>query len=290
MSPLGRLEADRLTVVAPVIGSPRIMVQEGDEGIHPIALPALPLFWGKELLVPGEDGRIYLVDPRAGLVRAEQFVPPFDRDRLTHWRTPIRLDDEAVALADLSGRVRRLTRTSAEAGGRLIADNLVDLGSLLAADPAATGEALVLTTIDGKVRILAGRDLSASRAGTLDAGMRFDPVGAAGFVFVGDAEGRVFAFGPGGRRVWTIDPDGATPVGAPVVIDGVAWFPGGNGWLQGRSPADGALLDRIDPGTLPAGDPLAVGSEPALLRLRGPCGCVPDLTGLLRSSLSRRWR
>ncbi|MEO6811986.1 MAG: PQQ-binding-like beta-propeller repeat protein, partial [Isosphaeraceae bacterium] len=273
LSPLGRLDNDGLTVIAPAIGSPQILVQEGDKEIRSVVLPsplaALPLFWGKELLIPGEDGRVYLIDPRSGLVRAEPFVPPFDRDRPTHWRTPIRLDDETVALADSAGRVRRLTRTSAVTGGRLIASDPVDLGSPLAADPASTGDALVLATVDGKIRVLAGRDLSPSGAYTLDAGRRFGPVGDAGFVFVGDADGRLLAFGPDGKKLWTADLADSLPAGPPAVKDGAAWFLGLDGSLHRLDLNDGSPLERVDLDLLPAGGPLTIGSALALPIARG---------------------
>ena len=84
---------------------------------------ALPLAWGHDLLVPGIDGRVYLIDPLTGASRAEPFVPPFDRARPSRWLSTSKVDGDAVALADDSGRVRLLRRSPD--GLRLLADGPV---------------------------------------------------------------------------------------------------------------------------------------------------------------------
>ena len=86
-------------------------------------------------------------------------MPDYDRDKPTRWLAPALLEDDAVVLADDSGRVRRLTRPT-DPRPRLVVTAEVNLGKGLRAAPAATGGAVVLATDDGQVRALAARDLS----------------------------------------------------------------------------------------------------------------------------------
>ncbi len=58
-------------------------------GWRELALPATvaadPLVWQGGILVPGADGRVYLIDPSNGRSMAEPFVPKFDRDHQGSW-------------------------------------------------------------------------------------------------------------------------------------------------------------------------------------------------------------
>jgi outer membrane protein assembly factor BamB len=271
--PLVRLEGEGLTIIIPAPGASRLMVRDGDGPFRAVELPAplasSPLFWGPDLFVPGADGRAYLIDPRTGLAKAEPFVPPFDRDRPTVWRAPARLEGDVVALADTSGRVRRLTR-QAEPRPRIVASgDAVDLGSPIVADPASTGAALFVATDDGKIRVLSGRDLSPSGTINLEAVRRLGPVAVAERAFVADAAGTLLAFAADGRRLWSITLGDASPIGTPVVRDDSAWFLGRDGILHRLALADGSALDRVPLGVLPAGGLWPVGSDLALPVGRG---------------------
>ena len=54
----------------------------------PAAMATRPVVWADAMLVPGADGRIYLIDPSTGRSQAEPYVPQFDRDRQGAWRVP----------------------------------------------------------------------------------------------------------------------------------------------------------------------------------------------------------
>src|SRR5262249_23627887 len=151
-----------------------------------------PLMWGEDLFIPGSDGRAYLVDPRTGEPRAEPFVPPFDRARPTRWRSPVLLDDGALVLADESGRVRRLTKMT-DPGPRLVAAAEATLGKELVTDPVSTGQAVALATADGRLRVLAARDLSPVGAVPLEFPLAAPPWAAAGRCLLADVEGNVLA-------------------------------------------------------------------------------------------------
>ena len=221
-----------------------------------VALPAMtsawPLPWREDLLIAGVDGRVYLVDPATGASRAEPFVPPFDRARPSRWRSMARVDGDAVALADESGRLRLLRRSPD--GLRLVADGpAVDLGAPIRRDPASTGPSLVVATADGKVRILAARDLSP--AGTIDlpASLRGGPWVDSGNAFLLDAAGTLTTLGTGGRRLWAADIGLASIVGAPRIDGDRVVLMDAEGKLQSRSMADGARVDLVELGISPAG-------------------------------------
>src|SRR5262249_11451425 len=66
-----RLDGDGFSAIVPKLGAARVLVRPGASGpFREVALPvpvgARPVAWGKELLLPGGDGRAYLVDPLTG--------------------------------------------------------------------------------------------------------------------------------------------------------------------------------------------------------------------------------
>jgi outer membrane protein assembly factor BamB len=273
--PLQRLDTDELTVLVPTPHANHLLIRaegegeaQGDRGVFrkvelPTPLGAAALLWGRDVLVPGGDGRAYVVDLRTGESRAEPFVPPFDRAHPTRWRAPVSLDGDAVALADEAGRVRRLIRVD-QPRPRLVVTAEVGLDAGLAANPASTGGAVVLATTDGRIRALAARDLSPLGAWPLEGPLALPPVSVAGRGFAGGGTGDVLALGLDGQRLWSIRFPDAAPSGPPVVRDQAVWFLTRDGALHRRALADGAPLDRIELGILPAGALHAVGTDLAV--------------------------
>jgi outer membrane protein assembly factor BamB len=215
------------------------------------------------VLVPGSDGRVYLMDPLTGESRAEPYIPSFDRAHPTRWRKPARIDAQTVALADDSGRVRRLTRAT-DPRPRLVASTEVNLGKEIISDPASTGGAVVVATSDGRLRALSGRDLSAAGAWPLDAALAVPPVAVSGRCFLADKTRGVVALGAEGQRLWSAKLRDAVAIGTPVVKDQAIWFLVSDGSIQRLALADGALLDRIALDVLPAGGIRTAGADLAV--------------------------
>src|SRR5439155_12314292 len=109
-----RLVLDGVTVVVPARDASKILVRKGPTGeFRSVGLPA-PLgapvvAIGGDLLIPGGDGRVYLIDPKTGTSAADPYVPPFDRARPIRWRSPVLLEGNAVAMADSEATIRRLS-------------------------------------------------------------------------------------------------------------------------------------------------------------------------------------
>jgi outer membrane protein assembly factor BamB len=262
--PLRRIEAEGATLVIPSRDADHILVREGTGPMRTVNLPAplaaAPLLWGSGLLIPGGDGRVYLIDPKTGASQAEPFVPPFDREHPIHWLAPARLDDETVALADDLGGVRRLALQS-DGKPKLVVKSVVNLDVPLATDPVATADAIIVATADGRIRALAARDLSPLGAWPLDAPRALGPVVVSGHTFIADTAGKLLGLGPDGQRLWTIDLKGAPPSGLPIVREDSALILKRDGTLERRSLADGSELGRIPLGILPAGNLGLVGQE-----------------------------
>ncbi len=262
-----RLDANGLTVLITAPDADHIYVKEGAgaEEFRRVDLPAplgaAPLFWGADLFAPGLDGRVYLVDPRTGQAKAEPYVPPYEKLKPTRWKDPVKLGDDAVILADESGRVRRLAKVTEPRLKLAVVGEVVDLKSPIHADPATTAEAVIVVTADGKIRALAGRDLSSLGAWTLDAPRALGPLGFAGHAVVIDAASNVLAFGPDGQKIWSVDLRDPPPLGPPILKDDALWFLSRDGALQRRSLADGSNVDRVDLGILPSGGLITDGPD-----------------------------
>ena len=85
-------------VIAPGAGSNVVWTRESAKAGAwrkldlPTTLAAMPLVWDRSLLVPGADGRAYLIDPLTAKSTAEPLVPVYSRDRRGRWLAPARLD------------------------------------------------------------------------------------------------------------------------------------------------------------------------------------------------------
>ena len=271
---LVRLEGEGWTALSPTSGSSRLLVRAGPSGPFkevrtPAPVGARPVAWGRELFLPGGDGRAYLVDPLTGESRAEPFVPPFDRAKPTRWRAAVALGSDAVALADDVGRVRRLARVT-DPRPRLVVTAEATLGKELVSDPASTAGALVVVTADGRVRALAARDLTPIGAWPIDAPLALPPSTSGGRVFVADVAGGVLALGPDGQRLWSVKlPGKGGLTGPPAVRGETVWMLARDGVLHARALADGAEVARTDLRVLPAGGVLPVGGDLAMPVGRG---------------------
>ncbi len=259
-----RLEVGEATVIVPAPGAARVLVRVGGgefRGVElpaPLGAPAIAL--GGELLVPGRDGRVYLVDPKTGISAADPYVPPFDRSRPIRWLAPVALDGDAVALAEADGLIRRLA-VDRSPRARLAMTAELKLDKPPAADPASTGRAVLVATVDGRVRSLAARDLGPQGSWPLEAARALGPVVVADHAFVADAAGVVTAFAPDGRRLWSARLQAGPPAGPPALRGAVAWFVGRDGSAEALSLADGTARGRVDLEVGPTGGALAAGPD-----------------------------
>jgi outer membrane protein assembly factor BamB len=221
---------------------------------------------GKNLLIPGADGRVSLIDPHTGISAADPYVPPFDRSRPIRWKTPVAIEGEAVVLADSEATLRRIAvdKTSRP---RVAITAELKLDKPLAADPASTGSSILIVTTDGRVRSLGSRDLGPQGSWALEAPRLVGPTVVADYSFVADSAGNVLAFAPDGRRIWSAKLRDTIAAGPPAILDQAVWFLGRDGSVQEFSLANGAARSRTVLELLPAGGPLAAGPELII-----PCG------------------
>jgi outer membrane protein assembly factor BamB len=226
-----------------------------------------PIAWGGGILIPGQDSRAYLIDPGTAGSRAEPFVPKFSRDHQGSWLSPARLDNETVVLADDVGRVFRVALKK-DPVARLVGEAQSVLDQHIIANPASTGNAVIVATADRRVRALAARDLSPVGSWALAAPLAGPPAGAGETGFVLDRAGGVMAFGREGQRTWSINLESAA-VGAPVVDDQSVWFLTEDGTLCVRALASGQERERLALGALPSGGLFLAGKAPVVPAGRG---------------------
>ncbi len=231
-----------------------------------------PIFWGTDLFLPGLDGRVYLVDPRTGASKAEPYVPSFEKTKPAGWKNPVRLADDAVILADQGGRIRRLSLIKEPRPRLAIVGEVVDLKSAIDADPVATRQAVIVATVDGKIRALNPQTLDPIGAWTLEAPRALGPSAVSGNAVIIDAAGGVLVFGPEGERMWTAELGDPPPLGPPILKDDALWFLSRDGALQRRGLQDGGGVERVDLDILPV----------AGLNTDGPDLLIPSAPGTYR--------
>jgi outer membrane protein assembly factor BamB len=273
-------------VIVPGNGASAVWVEDAQAPGHwrplelPSALAAAPLAWGRDLLIPGADGRAYLIDPVTAQSKAEPLVPVYNRERRGRWRAPVRLNAMTVVLADDAGRVRLLSLQQKPVPRLVVeAEKLLEKG--IVADPATTGGAVILATADQRVRVLSARDLSPVGAWPLEAPLLGSPVTAGERCFVFDSAGGILALGPDGRRLWSIKLDAAV-AGPPLIQDDLVWLLDREGHLHARSLADGAAREQLELGVLPTGGLLQVGPEAIVPVARGTVQLLALHPGLAR--------
>ena len=257
-------EVGGATVVVPGPGADHLLVRaESPEWTRvdlPAPLGAMPAAWGLHLLIPGADGRAYLIDPRTGASVADPFVPPFDRSKPVRWLTPRLLDGDAMLLADRDGTLRRVVREGSTRV-RLVAATEIKLDPPPVGEVASTGAAALVATANGTIRSLAARDLSAQGSWPLNSALAIGPITVGGMGFVVDGVGTVIAFAPDGRKLWDGRIEGTAVVGPPTLRDGSAWFLGTDGATHPLRLADGSAGPPTPLDVLPAGGALAVGED-----------------------------
>ncbi len=271
--PIGRLnrfEIPGATVIVPSRNADHLFVRPSDSTSFtqvdlPAPLAASPLIWNDAMLVPAVDGRAYLIDPITGAPAADPLLSSFDRDDPILWLDPVLMDENAVALAERDGTIRRLILDTTDRP-RLVVSAEVKLNSPPVSPPASTGDTLIVATADLRLRILAARDLSAAGAAQLDAPVTQGPAGdlETGIVLVLDAAGTIIAYGPGGQRLWTVPLDDAPAAGRPKITGNDLWLLTIDGTLHHRSLSDGTIIQRIETATIPAGGPTLLGDSLAI--------------------------
>ncbi len=260
-----RLEVDGATILVPSPEASQILVRDSSGTYRTVALPAppasSPLPVGKNLLIPGLDGRIYLIEPRSGLSVADPYIPPFDRSKAIRWRSPVALENEACVVADGEGTLRRLV-VETNPRPRLVVSAERKLDSPAIVSPASTGSAILVVTADLKVRAFSGRDLSPLGSWPILTPPTFGPTVASGFGFVGDATGQVFAFSGEGRRLWTSTLREPRVAGPPVVRGDSAWFvTRDQGGVEALNLGDGASLGQTRLEIEPAAGPVSAEND-----------------------------
>ncbi len=256
------LRCGETTVMIPEPRANHILARKGDAAYKRFELPAplgaSPIAWGKDVLIPGSDGRIYLIDPATGEFAADPFVPRFDKSRPSQWLSPVLVDGDSVILAERDGLIRRLVKTD-KPRPKLSVTGESRLGKPISGEIATTGASIVIATSDNKLRTLATRDLSP--VGSVDlTGLRsVGPIAVGEFVFCGDSAGGVAAFGKDGRRIWQSTLR-SPMTDAPAIHNGAAWFLTRAGAIESRKMSDGLPAERLMLGVLPAGPPQPAGN------------------------------
>ncbi|WP_435016843.1 PQQ-binding-like beta-propeller repeat protein [Tundrisphaera sp. TA3] len=276
--PSAWIEIGGATVIVPSPGADHLLVRADSPEFVRVDLPAplgaTPVAWGPHLLIPGRDGRAYLIDPSTGASAADPFVPPFDRSRPIRWLTPRPLDDDAMLLPDADGLLRRLVRESSPRP-RLVATAEVRLDNPPLGDLASTGAAILVAGRDGTIRSLAAHDLTTQGTWPLASSPILGPIAIGGLGLVVDAANTAWAFAPDGRKLWSTRIEGDRVVGSPTIRHGWAWFLTRDGWARPASTADGTPGRPIPLELLPARGPMAAGADLVIPEGVGTFRCLP---------------
>ena len=134
----------------------------------PLATSLPPVLLGKNLVVAGRGGEVAIASSDDGSPLGQPFVPDYEKTALWDWSGMVPLEDQAVVLADNTGRIVRLVLE--QNPPRLRQTARVVLEGKFSGTLLSTGRAILALMADGAVLSLAGRDLSTQTKWTFPGG------------------------------------------------------------------------------------------------------------------------
>ena len=270
-----RVEGDGWTAVVPAhsgeqAARPAAARADSRKSAFPRPVGARPIAWGRELLVPGDDGRAYLIDPLTGRVSRRAVRPAVRPDPANGWRTPVVARRATPSRWPTTPGASAASRGSTDPRPRLVVAAETTLGQgprgrsrldrrggrrrdVRRPRPRALGP----RPQPGR-RLVARRPARRFRPATVWRPRATWPTRPAA----------CSPSAPDGQRLWSAtlgEKAGSVEVVGPPAVRGQAvWFLARDGTLHARSLADGSSVATIPLDILPAGGPVAVGNDLAI--------------------------
>jgi hypothetical protein len=224
----------------------------------PLIAPAMGFEGG--LLLPGQLGQVFVLDPATGQHVLRPFQPRLVPGEQPRWTMPVRLGDHEVLLADGHRRLYRL------GVGQKPEPHLVMLAEAALPGPVSAPPAALEKTVyavNGSEELVAFGlpNLVAGKSWPLAAGRAWGPFAVGQHVLVATHGGELLAFDDQQTLAWQVDWKHGALAGAPLATDKGLLLSTMAGRLYRIAADSGDELATVDVGEPLATGPVALGDR-----------------------------
>ena len=267
---------NKLLVMATAGGETQLPVFDPREGnrfrwlLLPDPLAGPPLAYEGGLLVPGQAGQVFLLDPRLSDARAEPFQPTLRSGVRAVWSPPVRDDQGKILLAEGHSGLYRIG-VKDQPKPHLAVLSQVDLAEPLASPLAVLGNTAY--AVDGADSLISFElpKLTPADPEALAARSAWGPGRVGDQVLLATDDDQLYCLGEGGKIVWQV-PLGYGPLaGAPLKTDDGYLLAATGGTIWRVEPTTGRELGKIETGQPLGTGPVVLGDG---LLVGGHDGCL----------------
>lgn len=224
----------------------------------PLAAPAIGFEGG--LLLPGQFGQVFVLDPATGRHVVRPFQPRLVPGEEPRWTMPVRLGEHEVLLSDGRSRLYRLGI------GQKPEPHLVTLAEAALAGPVSASPAALEKTVyavNGSGELVAFElpNLIVGKSWPLATGLAWGPFAAGQHVLVGTIGGELLAFDDQQTLVWQIPWKHGPLAGEPLATDDGLLLSTMTGQVYRLAAESGNELASVDLGEPLATGPVALGDR-----------------------------
>lgn len=224
----------------------------------PLGAPAIGFEGG--LLLPGQLGQVFVLDPATGRHVVRPFQPRLVPGEEPRWTMPVPLGEHEVLLADGHSRLYRL------GVGQKPEPHLVTLAEAGLPGPVVVPPAALAKTVyavNGSAELMAFElpNLIVGKSWPLSTGLAWGPFAAGERVLVATVGGELLAFDDQQTLVWQVPWQHGHLAGAPLATDDGLLLSTMTGQIYRLDAASGNELASVDVGEPLAAGPVAFGER-----------------------------
>lgn len=222
IKPVPAVILDNTTQVYPVDASGKRLLVRGSSGGKPtldwLTLPDSTsgpvLAFKNGVVVPGEKGQVFLLDPKTGTELIQPFQPTLQADSKYRWRATVNPAGDQLLLANQQQLHR--VGVQQEPTPHLTSEVTIDLTEGITSSIAALDSSVYGITSNNKLVCWRNEDLEVGNTWDIGSGVIMEPTRGASHVFVVDAENQLWCLNDQQQVLWKKPIEHGPPIGPPI--------------------------------------------------------------------------